>query len=83
MATPTYSQSVLAVQAGPEGLLGGAKVTTIPDTSANGYASGQPNGLYYVMQQREQVLCKGPDGGLHWYHVGGTPQNPILYFVGP
>ena len=76
---------------GTTGYLAGNAVTTnkeldIPDTSMDGNSSATALGMQNTMQDGDLLLCKGPDGGLHWYKLDAerwTAANPVLIFVGP
>jgi hypothetical protein len=87
MAT-TYSASVSAyVSGGVDGTFAGQliKSTQVPDTSANGLTPWNVGGVQNCLRQGEQILCKGPDGGQHWYRIraGSDPTQFFLDFVGP
>ena len=83
MTTPTYSQSVSGYVSGP---VLGTQATKIPDTGMDGSASATTGGLASVMQTGDQILCKGPDGALHWYKIDAERSLPgitYLIYVGP
>lgn len=62
------------------------KQLDVPDTNLSGNGSGTAGGAALTMQTGDLVLCKGPDGGQHWYKIDAersTPTVPVLLFVGP
>lgn len=64
----------------------GPKSVILPDTNLTGNASAIAGGMQGTMQIGDLVLCKGPDGGQHWYKFDAersTPANPVMLFVGP
>jgi len=91
----TYSQALTGIPADGNGPA--TKSVIIPDLDLNGNAcSPQASGVagpfavqagsQLTMRQGGQMLCKGPDGGQHWYKYDAersTPANPVLIFVGP
>lgn len=80
----TYSLSVTGYDA--RNPITTIETLKVPDTDASGNASATTGGLQHLAQTGNQVLCKGPDGGLHWYVLDpyrSTPANPVLLFVGP
>lgn len=94
-ATPTYSQSITG--AGVGAVVGGvtpANNILVGDTSVDGVALSTAAGQGQAVRLGSPVLCKGPDGALHWYKIrgGGGGGNavgsnavlhPILEYVGP
>lgn len=80
----TFNHSITGFVAGnavaPVGLL------NVPDADASGNASAVVGGMQHTMRTGTLVLCKGLDGGLHWYRFDAarsTPANPVLLYVGP
>ena len=80
----TYNQKTLANLADCEPF--NPDLIQVPDASANGNSCSALAGMSICQQQGDLMLCKGPDGGLHWYKYDAersTPANPIVIFVGP
>lgn len=80
----TYNHSLTAFDAA--NFITTIQTLDVPDANMSGSACGTVPGMAYTMRQGDQVLCKGPDGGLHWYKFDSsrsTPANPVMLFVGP
>jgi hypothetical protein len=82
----TYS---LAITGAPADQTFGEKTLDVPDSvigSTYTIASATVGGMQNCMRQGLQVLCKGPDGGQHWYAFDAersTAANPVLKYIGP
>ena len=86
MTNPTYSLAKYGMVPGQSTNL----QYDIPDTSLDagtGAQSASTRGaMQAVMSKGDQMLVKGPDGGLHWYKYDterSSYANPVLIFVGP
>lgn len=82
MTTPTYS-------IGKTGALydNAQRPTNIilPDVDEGGININTNAGQHQSQQLGNRLLCKGPDGALHWYKLAlrSTVANTILLYVGP
>ena len=77
----TYSQAATGYVTGS---VLGPKSYNIPDLSSAAINTGNAGGRAVAMQSGDQMLVKGPDGGLHWYTLDAersTPANPVLVAV--
>jgi hypothetical protein len=81
MTNPTYSLGLTGTKSHTSFTV---KSLSIPDSSASGMALNTFQAMAGVMQDGDQLLCKGPDGALRWYTIDAersTPNNIILLAV--
>lgn len=80
----TFNHSITGFVAG--NAVASVGLLNVPDANASGGASAVAGGMQGTMQTGSLVLCKGQDGGLHWYRFDAarsTLANPVLLYVGP
>ena len=83
MATPTYTVEPEAQTAdNPQSPFD----WDVPDLSLNGNNAATFGGMQNCQRQGDLILCRGMDGGLHWFRYDAersTQANPVIVFVGP